>query len=221
MPLNTENAIDETLPAGDPPTSRSLWVLSSFLAVTLIYFGFSEIIQENFDKYLGPFIGTSSQIRKGLIFWNFEVPLGSRKAGKLGLGGVRVTHGVPCHNWVTASKTKQSLRSPCLSRTSRLDNFGIYKFNYIVLEIEGTIRTLKKFKHIWKRQSDMDPCSKHSNFIIKSDKYLYPRLCPIKFHNCSWMVEWKRTSRTFGRWKICKSSGFLSKILCSSIFGLY
>ena len=106
--MNTENAIDETLPAGDPPTSRSLWVLSSFLAVTLIYFGFSEIIQENFDKYLGPFIGTSSQIRKGLIFENFNVLSGPRKPGKRGRGGAQETHGVTCHNSVTASKTKQS-----------------------------------------------------------------------------------------------------------------
>ena len=49
--------------------------------------------------------------------WSHEkIPLKFRKAGRVWCGGARETHWVTCHNRVTSSKTKESLKSSCFSR---------------------------------------------------------------------------------------------------------
>ena len=45
------------------------------------------------------------------------LPLRFRKAGKVWCGGARETYWATCHNEVTVSKMKQSLRSPYFSRS--------------------------------------------------------------------------------------------------------
>ena len=46
-----------------------------------------------------------------------NLPLRLRKAGRLWCGGARESDSVTCHNGASVSKTKQSLRSPCFSRS--------------------------------------------------------------------------------------------------------
>ena len=55
---------------------------------------------------------------KSFPYDNFikKLPLKFIKAGRVWSGGARETHWARSHNWVTVSKTKQSLRSPCFSR---------------------------------------------------------------------------------------------------------
>ena len=49
---------------------------------------------------------------KGPLFY---IPLKFSKTGIMWCGGAPETHWVTCHNCVTVRKTKQSLRSPCIS----------------------------------------------------------------------------------------------------------
>ena len=45
------------------------------------------------------------------------IPLRLRKAGRVWCGGARDTHWVTFQNWLTVTKTKQSLRSSCFFRS--------------------------------------------------------------------------------------------------------
>ena len=49
-----------------------------------------------------------------ILFYNspFNIPLRFRKAGRMWCGGARETHWATCHNKVTVTKTKQSLKAP-------------------------------------------------------------------------------------------------------------
>ena len=47
------------------------------------------------------------------------VPVRFRIAGRLWCGGARATHWGTCQNRVTASKTKEFLKSPCFFRSLR------------------------------------------------------------------------------------------------------
>ena len=51
------------------------------------------------------------------IFCLLILPLRFRKAETVWCGGARETHWATCHNLVTPSKTKESLKSPCFFRS--------------------------------------------------------------------------------------------------------
>ena len=67
---------------------------------------------------------------------NLDIPLRIRKAGRVLCGGARETHRAACHNEVTVSKTEQSLRSRCFSKS------------LLEIMIFFILPSLKKFMHI-------------------------------------------------------------------------
>ena len=86
---------------------RRFGVLHVFFEVRIIVFSKILMCVNNCDLL------TWSSKR---IFYRLYFPLGPRKAGSGGCGGAQETHGATCHNVVTASKTKQSFKSPCFFR---------------------------------------------------------------------------------------------------------
>ena len=72
------------------------------------------------------------------ICQRLQVPLRFRKEGRPsgGCGGARETYWVTCHNGMTATKTKQSLRYPCFSRPLWLiSGLSIESFMYNTVRI--------------------------------------------------------------------------------------
>ena len=89
-----------------------------------IYFGRSKKILKKrmspgsrYKKIPSSKFGMFQQQKWGFGIENFRLPLRFRKAGRLWCGGARGTHWATCHNWVIVTKTKQSLWSPCFSRS--------------------------------------------------------------------------------------------------------
>ena len=122
-----------------------IWPLDKFWAI-LEYFW--KILKSWITNFL--FTGCYKFCRINII------PLRFRKAGSVWCRGARDTHWVTFHNWVTVTKTKQSLRSSCFSRS-------LWSWIYLI-KYSGSIGAI--VMPYWSRDT-------HTNDIIEAQDFAF------------------------------------------------